>query len=132
MKTSPVIVSTGDVPRCAGHDTSPLVGGGHVTTLNGAYPAARGMTTSPDIISTGDVPRCAGHDASPFSAVVMIAHPLHHVTRDADKDRTPTVVSRAKLRVLLSACDDGEDVEQTNHPLILTNQGVVSMDGAQT
>ena len=62
----------------------------------------------------------------------MIARPLHHVTRDADKDRTPTVVSRAKLRVLLSACDDGEDVEQTNHPLILTNQGVVSMDGAQT
>ena len=40
-------------------------------------------------------------------AAVMNPRPLHHIDRDAAKDRTPTVVSRAKECVLMSACDDG-------------------------
>ena len=111
--------------------TLPLIDRGHIMTRKGEHLATRGITTSPDIPSTGDYPAARGMTTSPLIGRGHTATFGSEVPRYARHD----AVARNYIYGRVPRCAGHDDLPfntQTNHPLIHTNQGVVSMDGAQT
>ncbi len=113
MTTPPGVPSTGDYPAARGMTTSPLIGRGHTATFGSEVPRyARHDAVARNYIY-GRLPRCAGHD-------------------DVAPDRPRSCNNHQGRVPRLRGMTPSRFNTQTNHPLIHTNQGVVSMDGAQT